>query len=390
MLSSNKKSLLAFTAFWLTALCWLPGCFENQAVGQDAPGESQKTEQRTLAPVSSYEVRSHRFRREVEIPADVLPYRQVALISKVPGEVVAIAVAEGDKVEENQPLVKLDQSDFNLAVRQARAQHAAAQAGVEAAQARAISIAAKFRRFTALRRQRAVTDNEFEDVESAHKMATAGLTSAQAQVRLAKVGVDAALANHADTIIRAPFSGYVAKRLVDEGAHINVMPPTPVLVIIQTARVKIQGAVIERDMVKILPETKVRIRFDALDNLERHGAIERVEPMLDPMTRTAKISAVLDNADQRLKAGMSARITIELGVDEVPAIPDDAVIRTEAEAGQGWVFVLEGDIARQREVRTGERDGDLLEISEGLALGEKIVRGGQEQLVDGQQVRVVR
>jgi HlyD family secretion protein len=129
---------------------------------------------------------------------------------------------------------------------------------------------------------------------------------------------------------------------------------------------------------------------DALGKAPIEATVDRVEPIVDPKSRTAGVRVVLENEDGKLQPGMSARMTLDLGVRKTVAVPDDVVIRSEIESETGIIFVVENNRSSRRKVRLGPREGQLREIIEGLKAEETVVRGGQEKLEDGQKVTVDR
>jgi membrane fusion protein (multidrug efflux system) len=86
--------------------------------------------------------------------------------------------------------------------------------------------------------------------------------------------------------------------------------------------------------------------------------------------------------------GMAAEIEIDLGERSVLAVPQDALLRTGEGQDRGQVFVVEGDVARRRDVALGARRGDLVEVTGGISEGDRVVRGGASALRDGQRVAV--
>lgn len=373
---------------------WLFALSSAIAVAAALAGCEKTVSSRSLAatevekPVGGYTVSRHAFARTAELPATLLAQKQVTLMAKVPAEVSKIYVVEGDRIHKDQPLVQLDQQDFVLALKQAEAQLAAAKAGVEAATVGHESMATKYGRFSALRKQDAVSENDFDQIESGQKAAAAQLRGAQAQVQLAQVGVEAARTNLGYTVIRAPFDGVVGKRLVDEGTRIQVMPPTPLLVVADTRTLKVVGSVTERDLPLVPKGTSVMVHVDAIGGDPIPAVVGRVEPLVDPMTRTASVYVLIPNPDGRLSPGMSAKVIARQVNPEAPAVPDDAVVRSELGGARGVVFLVRNAKAQRVEVTLGLRDGELVEVTSGLAGGEVIVRGGQESLRDGQPVQV--
>jgi RND family efflux transporter MFP subunit len=363
------------------------------AVAVEITGCSRKTKdadassQQNVQTVGTFTASRHGFSRTIEFPATVMATKQVTLMAKVPGDIRKIRVVEGDRVSANQPLIELDQRDFSLALNQANAQLAAAQAGVEAATAGNETASAAYGRTEALHRQDAISADAFEQVQGGQRVAAAQLKAALAQRQLARVGVDAARTNLGYTTIRSPFDGVVARRLVDDGTRIQMMPPTPLLIIADTSVVKVVGGVGERDLPFVGKGTKVEVFVGAIGGESIQADVDRIEPLVDPMTRTASVYVLIPNGDGRLQTGMSARVVAREASHEAPGVPDDAIVRSELGGNRGVVYIIDSGKARKREVTLGLRDRELVEIASGLSGGEVIVRGGQDRLHDGQPVR---
>jgi membrane fusion protein (multidrug efflux system) len=353
--------------------------------GSSAAMQLASTSQ-TTARVAVYRVARRAFPRQVEFPATLLSAKDVMLVSKLPGEIQKIHVREGDAVKKGQVLIQLDPRDFALALRQARAQLAAARAGVETAKAGLDTVNTSHERLAALRKEKAVSQSNFDDVDGRRKMTAAQVRGAEAQLQLGQVAVDAAATNLSYTTIRAPFDGVVGKRMVDEGAR--VMPQAPLLSVIDASSVKVEGGVPEGELPYVKKGGPASITVDAIGPTPIKAAVDRMEPTVDPRTRTATVRVMLANADGKLQPGMSARVVLELGQADAPAVPDDAVIKSELGASRGEVMVVSEGRARRRELVLGRRVGDVLEVRKGLEAGEQIVRGGQEKLQDGQPVQV--
>jgi RND family efflux transporter MFP subunit len=375
--------------FLLRMFAWLT----LVAVAIELAGCSNKTKDadasalQNLQSVGTFTASRHSFSRTVEFPATVMAAKQVTLMAKVPSDIRKIRVLEGDRVSADQPLIELDQRDFALALNQANAQLAAAQAGVEAATAGNDTASAMYQRGEALHKQDAISADTLDQVQGGQKVAAAQLKAALAQRQLARVGVDAARTNLGYTTIRAPFAGVVARRLVDEGTRIQMMPPTPLLIIADTSVVKVVGGVGERDLPFVGKGTKVEVFVGAIGGEPIQADVDRVEPLVDPLTRTASVYVLIPNGDGRLQTGMSARVVARETPHDAPGVPDDAIVRSELGGNRGVVYIIDSGKARKREVTLGLRDRDLVEIASGLSGGEVIVRGGQDRLHDGQPVR---
>ena len=105
-------------------------------------------------------------------------------------------------------------------------------------------------------------------------------------------------------------------------------------------------------------------------------------------TRSSSVEVSIENPEHHLKPGMFARVTLELEQrEDVPLIPKDAILLS---GGTTAIFVVEDGIARSRSVRTGMEKGNIIEVVEGLAGGERIIVRGQSVVSDGDGVEVVR
>ncbi|HSA22435.1 MAG TPA: efflux RND transporter periplasmic adaptor subunit, partial [Myxococcota bacterium] len=318
--------------------------------------------------VEPWTVAEQDFERSIEITADVLPRSSVILFSKLPGDVTRVHVVEGDRVKAGQALVELDRSDYLLGLRQAEAQLAAAKAGLSVADIGVGTVSKKYERFAVLHQNQSLSDNEFEDISSAREQGLAGQQGARAQLAMAEVGLDAARVNLSRTTIRAPFDGVVVQRMVDEGTRLHAMPPSPVVMIADLDRVEVIGSVGQQDLLGIERGTKVEIVVDALSPEPIPATVDRLEPMVDPRTRTAKVKVYIDNPPypgqpgKRVHPGMSARMILRLGSHKSPCVPDDALAKLSAAERKAVLFVLKNDLAVRREVSLGARSGELLQI----------------------------
>jgi RND family efflux transporter MFP subunit len=132
-----------------------------------------------------------------------------------------------------------------------------------------------------------------------------------------------------------------------------------------------------------------QVSFEAIPGEFFRARIDEVSPVLDPASRTLRIRLrFTGTTDPRIRAGMFATVSLVTSSrTNVPVLPRGAVINTY---GSWIVFTVDGDgIARRREIRPGLGNEELIEVLEGLELGEQVVIAGQNFLSDGEPVRVV-
>jgi len=366
----------------IAAVMFFSGCESPSS------GNPESTKERRV-PVGVFKPEVRKFKKAILVQGTLLPERKVVVTPEVPGKILRIYKKAGDAIREGERLVLLSQTDFKLGEQTSLAQISAAQAGLLQAQTNYDNLSTQLERFKKLYEQKSIPKAEFEKVENGFKMAEAGLKAAQAQLNMAQSGRSIAASRLADTLVRAPFDGFVTERMMDEGEVVRAMPPSVVMVVMDTDPVKAEGSVNELDAFKVQVGTPVEVSVAAIPGDTFKAEVEMVNAAVDPRTRTVGIRVNVPNPDRRLKPGMTATIAINLGETEALAVPDDAVIRTDIAANRGVVFLVNNDTAIRREVSYGIRHDDLLEIKEGLIPGELVVRGGQEMLRDGQPVLVV-
>ena len=182
-----------------------------------------------------------------------------------------------------------------------------------------------------------------------------------------------------DTDIRAPFDGYVEKRLVNLGELVKAQMPVMAIVRARPAEgdrrdSREDGAVDHR-------RPPVELRVDAYRDRTFTGKVSRISPAVNTATRAFPFEALVPNADALLKPGTFARVHIESGkVDDVLTLPYAAL---QYRYGVNRVFVVDGDKLAMRELQVGERLGDRIEIMSGVKAGERVAITDVDTLADG-------
>ena len=334
------------------------------------PGCSRKTEQPTKPAVAvvAKEIARRSVRSELTLTGTIEPDRSARLAAQVDGEVIALEVREGSAVRSGQVLVKIDPSRLAAALDEARADHLAARAQLEDAR-------------RVLERDRALFERQGISKERLEKSETdvLRLDAAEARARARISGLEAQLS---DTEVKAPFDGYILERSVELGDVVKNGTP---LLAVASRTLHALVPVSEIALGRLAEGHGVRLRPAAGTNADGcDGLIKRIRPQIDPATRTADVEVVPGpgTCNVRWLPGMLVRATFTLAERHgVLAVPAEAVgIRPD---GSRTVFVVEGDIVRQRKVKAGLEGGGWVELTEGVQEGDKIVLQGFEKLKDG-------
>lgn len=344
------------------------------------------TEERPT-PVEVTEVKRWSFSREIEAVGNVVPKQAVMVNPKVSGKIEAIYGDEGDRVRKGQVIVKLEQKDLLLAVKRAKAALDSAKAALRQAEVNYENVAKDYRRFKALLQERVISQQEYDHMEASYRAAEAQLALAGARVKEAEVALENARTQLQDTLIRAPFDGYISQRFVDPGQRAYTMPPTNIMEIVDISEVKISVDLPERELSLIHIGTPVEASADAFPGLRFQGQISAISPKVDPRTRTFRVEVILKNPQGLLRPGMFCRVKVRTGEVEGLAVPREAVLRMPA-TGVDYCFVVRDGILYRRNVKTGLKRGNLVQVLEGLKEGELVVISGQGGLRSGMKVEV--
>ena len=187
----------------------------------------------------------------------------------------------------------------------------------------------------------------------------------------------------------SPIDGIVGRIDLDRGTHIrpvsNMSSGTPVALVVDMDAMRVRINVIERDFPKIKKGQRAEIRVDAYPGEIFIGEVDFIRQVIDIVSRTATVEIDISNPRHRLKSGMFARVEIVASMHEnVLVVPIRAIICRE---GKEILFVVEGNSAGIREVKTGLNDGNRVEVVSGLSEGEKVIVEGCYGLKDGAGVK---
>ncbi len=184
--------------------------------------------------------------------------------------------------------------------------------------------------------------------------------------------------------VESPITGIVGRVYVDIGT--NVSPQTPLALVVNMDKVKINLEVPEKYLPRVSKDKQARIRVDAYPQEEFIGYITKFSPVVDLATRTAPVEIMVDNPSHLLKSGMFAKINLILDEHkDALVILKESIIGKEPDT---YVYVIKEARAFLTKVSLGLRQGPYLEVKEGLREGDLVVIVGQQRLRDNAQVTV--
>ena len=397
MRRSALRSLSGFTALGLVVAG--AACSKNEAAqarGRDAAPKSVKVEV----------VREQRVTRSVDLVGTLAAVDQVTISSEADGKVSRILADLGDRVTKGQTLVEVDQEkqQYTLDQQKAALARALAQYGapdpqhlpdiertpdVQKAGADRVQAKQAFDRTNELFKRSLVPQQMLDDAAAAlqsknasYELALQNAKNLRASIQASEAAMKFADRQLRDTQIRSPFDGYVEKRLVNLGELVKSQ--MPVMSVVRVDPLKVVAEIPEKMAPWIRDGQPVALHVDAYPDKSFTGRVSRISPAVNAATRAFPFEALVPNHDATLKPGTFARVHIESGkVDDVLTLPY-AVLQYRY--GVNRVFVLNGDHLAAREVKTGERLGERIEILGGVGAGDRVAANDVDKLVDGMKV----
>lgn len=351
----------------------------------------------------------------IEANGIVTPIQSAAVASQVDGIVTEVFFHEGDNVERGQPLFQIDPRPYRNAYEQALA--ALARDSASAANAKK-----QVNRYADLVRQRYVTKEEGDQLEATSVSSDAVVRADRATVATAKFNLD-------NTTVRAPISGKTGSLLVRVGNLVHANGATALVTINQVRPIMVRFAVPASQLPLILQygsrgglpvtavpggaaagpgiDTSEGTPVDAPaqlapaqqgDNSDppagqaltmsspQRGTLSFIDNAVDTATGTVTLKATFPNIDGALWAGQFAATTLRLFVEQnALVVPVQAVVTGQRGP---YVYVVDGDSAKQRPVSIARTAGGIAVVASGLEDGARVVTDGQSRLTPGAKVVV--
>jgi RND family efflux transporter MFP subunit len=308
----------------------------------------------------------------IEFSGPLVAPRTAVVRAKAAGTLLSLQVAEGHRVRAGQALGAIDLSDLETKVSERAAM-------VESAQATLAEAERTHQANIGLAAQHFISPTALQTSQARLDSARAQLKSAQAQLATSRLGVrEAALV--------APIAGIVGKRHVVPGEKVSA--EQPLITVVDLSVLELAGTVGTHEVTMLRAGQPVRVRVEG-EREPVSGRIDRIAPQAEAGTRAIGVVVVLENRDERYRAGQyaQANLTLEDGQPRL-TVPSTAVGQT---SGQDFVWTVEKDALVRRIVVTGRRepDGRRVEVVRGLAPEATVLAVRFDNLKEGQPARVL-
>jgi len=293
----------------------------------------------------------------------------VQLTTQLTCDVLEVPVKIGDLVKKGDLLVRLDDRLIQTTVESNRQY-------VEASQVKIQNESRQVDRYTALEQKSMGTALELEKAQIALADAKQDLAKSLLSLKQAEIDLE-------HSKVKAPLDGIVLERLVNPGESTH---KDEVLLKLGSLNTILVGAKFtEEKMHSVQLGVAAETAFPAFPGEVFPGKVVKIDPNIDPTTRTFTTYVEIQNSDLRLKPGLSGFVRIRRSIKDALAVPSIAVMNPSGE--QASVFVInDSGHANQRKVRPGIIVNAMTEITSGLQEGEKVVTVGQLYLKENDKV----
>jgi multidrug efflux pump subunit AcrA (membrane-fusion protein) len=362
------------------------------------------------------------FEQALNSTGSLIPVETARIRALEQGPIVQVSVDIGDRVRAGQVLFRIRPIDAENALRSAEAQKATAeatlrdleawrrpeevdvlQAQLERARVEARRLSNEKDRAATLLERGAISKSQWDQALTAAESAEAAQRVAEEQLRIAKAGptreqVDVARSRVeeaaarlqesrqrlSDTVIEAPYSGFITGRFLEEGDF--VLKGQEVVEISDTSHLEAEMNIPERYSGSLRVGLSVDVRIESV-RASRQGKVVAVNESIDQKTRTFLVKVAVENLDNLIKAGAFCTGRYDLPpIENAIAVPANALLTRE---GQTFVWVAQDGTAHQVDVVVGERMDGWIEIVSGLTGSEQVVIEGAGALSRGDAVQIV-
>lgn len=348
------------------------------------------------------------------------PVNEVSIVSKIPGKVKKVLVDVGKKVNKGEVLFILEDDDIRRQLRQAETALNAAKANLERAKGGSLELQMKqlesalataksnlddakqnYENMKALYKAGGVSKQVLDSAELRFKLAQEQYNTSkaakeltesrinpenimvlEAQVKQAKASYDLAKSQLENIVVTSPINGIVSSCNIDVGEFVS--NTVPMITVVDISSIIVDINVTEDMITNIRVGDKYEVNVAAASSKPFVGEVISVSPNVEMRTQLYPVRIKILNPDGNIKGGMSAEVKIKTRVKEnVLAVPIDAIVD---ENGEKVIYIVNGDRAVRKQVKTGISDHRFVEIIGNVAEGDKVIVKGQNFVEDKSKV----
>lgn len=328
---------------------------QQQALPEPTPSELTIDEELKRVNVETASAELRQMARQINAVGSLRARDSVMLRAETNGRITEVAFDEGLAVTRGQVLIRLDDSIVKAQLQEAQAKLSLANS--------------QHRRSQQLSQQGFISSQARDEAASQLQVAQASVALAQAQLD--------------KTMIRAPFDGLVGLKNISVGDYLS--PGVELIAIEAVDPLEVDFRIPEHYLSEITVGLPIDVRLDAFPGKVYRGEVGAISPVVDATGRSLLLRAQVPNSQMILRPGLFARVTLELGTDEVVMVPESAITPS---GGAQYVFKVVNNVVQRIEVSVGLRRDGWVEVV-GIDAGDEIVVLGTQKVAEGTVVNVV-
>ncbi|OGP74876.1 MAG: efflux transporter periplasmic adaptor subunit [Deltaproteobacteria bacterium RBG_16_49_23] len=325
----------------------------------------------------------------------VVPQRKSALASKVTGRLIWLGVEEGNRVKKDQVVARLESQDVTAAKDQAEANVTAVRHNIELARAELREATLNLERNKALLAKGYIAKAAYDSALARYEKAVAAVEAAEATLKASLAGLEGANISLEYTSIRAPFDAVVLTKNADIGDIVTPIgaaanAKSAVITIADMNSLQVEADVSESNLNKIKVGQPCEIQLDALPEERFRGAIHMIVPTADRTKATVMVKVRFVDKDSRILPEMSAKVAF-LSRPATPeeqkpriAINQSAIVNRKEKK---IVFLVKEERAVETPIDLGTKMGDMVEVLDGINVGQQIVLNPPDKLRNGLKIK---
>ena len=313
--------------------------------------------------VTAFTAKKEVFKHYLELQGNVKTKQNVLIYPEMPGTLERVFVKEGQKVSRGQVLAKIDDGGMAQQVAQLEATTALAKT--------------TFERQKRLWEQKIGSEIQFLQTKTNYQAQKN--TLAQLKKQLAK------------STIKAPFSGIIDEVIKNQGNVVSPGPGSEIFRIVNLSNMYIEADVPETYVSNITKGKAVQIEFPVLGKTITTN-VRQTGNFINPSNRTFKVEIGVPNQDRSIKPNLTAKLKINDYTSPEAILIPQSIISENADGDQ-YVYVVKSingqfGTAKQVVVKTGKTQGDVIEILEGVSVGDQLIEAGARTVKNGQEVKI--